>query len=312
MQKPINIKNPQEFKTHYLLDPPSSWCEAGQTNTGPAFMEVVPLEKLRPSMKTGTAATRRNFYTMVVITAGSARETIGHRTWSFDAGTIYFIPENVLHSTEHWSADIKGFHCIFDTDYFLLCLRNQVKLQLYPFFQPEKQPFLKLSPSSAKPVTELFSKLNMEHCRRKTLNDDLLVRLYLNVLLIELERLYLRQQQVKETALPKQQLLVAQFKKLISEYYTEKRQVSDYAGMLYVSPGYLNDTIREQTGKPASYYIQEQVILEAKAQLVQTEQTVSQISLNLSFSDTSYFCRFFRRHTGSSPEQYRQKVFLRD
>lgn len=310
MSSPINIKNLQEFKTHYLRDAPASWCDVQQPATGSAFIEVVPLEKLRPSLKgRGTPASRRSFYTMVLITAGTAEETIGHQVYTFEPGTIYFIPENVLHSTAHWSKDIKGFHCIFDTDYFLLCLRNQVKLHLYPFFQAEKQPFLKLSPAGVGKVTELFAKMNMEYCRRKTLNDDLLVRLYLNVLLIELDRLYAHQQQAKEAVVPRRQFLVAQFKKLITEHYSEKRQVSDYAAMLYISPSYLNDTMRELTGKPASYYIQEQVILEAKAQLVQTEQTVSQISLNLSFSDTSYFCRFFRRHTGNSPEQYRQHAF---
>lgn len=307
MQRTIHIKNPQEFKAHFLYD--TQQCKSSADK---AFMEVVPLEKLRPSMKArGRAADRRNFYTMVLITAGSARETIGHRSYTFEAGTIYFIPENVLHSTEHWSADIKGFHCIFDTDYFLLCLRNQVKLHLYPFFQPDQQPYLKLSAAAVSQITALFSKMNIEYCRRKTMNDDLLVKLYLNVALIELERLYAHQQHAKEALIPRRQLLVAQFKKLIAQHYSEKRRISDYAAMLYVTPGYLNDTVREETGRPASYYIQEQIILEAKAQLVQTEQTISQISLNLSFSDCSYFCRFFRKHTGSSPEQYRQHLLLR-
>lgn len=307
MQSTIDIKNPRDFKAHFAYE--TRQCQA---STDTAFMEVVPLEKLRPSIKNGKQPSdRRNFYTMVLITAGTARETIGHRSYTFEAGAIYFIPENTLHATEYWSPDIKGFHCIFDTDYFLLCLRNQVKLHHYPFFQPDKSPFLRLSAAAVGQITTLFSKMNTEYCRRKTMNDDLLVRLYLNVMLIELERLYAHQQQAKDTAIPRRQLLVAQFKKLVAQHYADKRRISDYAAMLFVTPGYLNDTIREQTGKSASYYIQEQLLLEAKAQLVQTEQTISQISLNLSFSDSSYFCRFFRKHTGSSPEQYRQHIFHR-
>ena len=75
---------------------------------------------------------------------------------------------------------------------------------------------------------------------------------------------------------------------------------------MFISPNYLNDTMREVTGQSASEVIQDRIILEAKAQLVQTELTVNQIAYQLQFHDSSYFCRFFRKHTGVSPQVFRE------
>jgi AraC-like DNA-binding protein len=110
--------------------------------------------------------------------------------------------------------------------------------------------------------------------------------------------------------LPKRYQLVSKFRQLVEKNYLHKRKVSEYAELLFVTPHYLNDTVKEMTGKSASTYIQEQVLMEAKAQLIQTECTVTQIAANIKFSDQSYFCRFFRKMTGKSPEQYRHQTHI--
>ena len=46
---------------------------------------------------------------------------------------MYFISENQLYSTEKWDENIKGILCMFDVDYFLLCIKHQIKLNQFPF-----------------------------------------------------------------------------------------------------------------------------------------------------------------------------------
>ncbi|NQX56713.1 helix-turn-helix domain-containing protein [Pedobacter panaciterrae] len=48
----------------------------------------------------------------------------------------------------------------------------------------------------------------------------------------------------------------------------------------------------------------EYIILEAKRQLLATSSQVSQIACYLGYEDISYFIRFFKKHTGTSPEAF--------
>lgn len=305
--KPRLIRHPEDFRKQYLAVSPHSNCNLG-SNRSQNFFEAVPLEKLKAMLKDKAfVSTRRNFYTLVLITRGKIRETIGYTNYEFGANTLYFIPENQLHTIENWSNDVKGYHCIFDADYFLLCLRNQVKLNHYPFFQPDKEPFMKVSETETAALLSLFHKMHFEYCNQKNHNDDLLVRMYLNILLIEIGRLYLHKHTTETTRVPRKQQLATQFRKLVLQHYLQKRQVSDYAALLYVTPHYLNDSVKEITGKPASEFIYEEMIREAKSQLIQTSNTVTQIAAELNYSDQSYFCRFFKKHTGKSPQEFRKK-----
>jgi AraC-like DNA-binding protein len=302
------LSHPLDFREQYLTNSNQSFCGTGggvcrQTHN---FLEIAPLEQLkllhkRPSFE----HIRRNFYTMVLLTSGTSEESIGYNTYRFEGGVLYFIPENQLHSIHHWSDDIKGYHCIFDADYFLLCLKNQVRLNSSPLLQTGNDPFIRLSGTDLDAMQDLFKKLAAARCSRSTKNDDLLVRLYLNVLFIEAEKIYYAQENSQQAALSRKEQLLAGFKRLVSLHFMEYRQVSEYARMLHVNAHYLNDTIKELTGKPASRFIHDQLLNEAKACLVQTDHTVSQIAFRLNFSDQSYFCRFFKKHTGMTAFQFR-------
>jgi AraC-like DNA-binding protein len=302
--KPLSIKNPGDL--HNLYEEES--CSLEPVKDEHNYVEVTYLEKLRSSITDMSLPVgRRNFFTVVLITAGTATETIGFRQYEFKPNTIYFIPEDQLHAVEHWSKDIKGFHAIFDADYFLLCLRNQVRLHFYPFFQPDKLPYLQLTATEADIMATLFKKIALEYGNCRSLNDNLLVRLYLNVLLLEVEKLYQHKMNKATIDIPRRYQLVVNFKKLVEKHYLDKKPVSEYANMLYVTAQYLNDTVKEYTGRSASSFIYEQLITEAKSQLLQTEETITQIAGNLNFADQSYFCRFFRKHAGIAASEFRYR-----
>ena len=76
--------------------------------------------------------------------------------------------------------------------------------------------------------------------------------------------------------------------------------------MLHLSPGYLNERVRQLSGQPALAHIRARLVLEAKRQLCYTSHSVAEISFALGFEGPSYFGRFFRRATGLSPASYRR------
>lgn len=83
-----------------------------------------------------------------------------------------------------------------------------------------------------------------------------------------------------------------------------------YDKKLCLTPKYLSSTIKEVSGKLAGDWIDNYVIIEAKALLISTNLTVQEICYELNFSTPSSFTRFFKRITGMSPRKFRTiKVF---
>lgn len=293
----------QENKDKHIVNN-TSYLKEGRNHN---FLEIIPLENLKVLQNQfSSGSDRQDYYTIVLLTSGSITETIGYKTYCFEPNTLYCIPANALHSVDSWSRDVKGFHCTFDVEYFLLCIHNQIKLTQFPFFQLGKTPFMKVSTVERNMLIEIFKKMNIEYSRKKSLNDDLLVRLYLNVLLIEIERIYKHKSDTGNMSIPRQQQIVMQFQELVSQHYLQLRKVSEYADLLYINAHYLNDLVKAITGKPASTYILEQLLMESKSYLIQTNYTVSQIAIALNFSDESYFCRFFKKYTKMTPVEFRQ------
>ncbi|MGU3374828.1 helix-turn-helix domain-containing protein [Chryseobacterium sp. M5A1_1a] len=304
------LRNEQDFKDFYLNDASVSFCEECNDITythGNGFLEIAKLEDLKKEQKSIEGKrTRRKFYSIILLTEGEIHETIGHQSYHFTPGTIYFIGENQLHAVEYWSEDIKGISCMFDADYFLLCIKHQIKLNQFPFFQMNQEPFIKLLEQETLMMEHLFWKLNSEKCQKTTFNDDLLTRMFLNVILLEAERIYNKKKVTNTFSLSRKDQLTSQFQLLVNQHFMEKKLVTDYADLLNVHPNHLNDVIKEVTGFPASHFIQTQLIQEAKSRLIQTRDTVSMIAMDLNFTDDSYFGRFFKKQTGVTPLQYRK------
>ncbi|MBL7738435.1 MAG: helix-turn-helix domain-containing protein [Chitinophagaceae bacterium] len=84
------------------------------------------------------------------------------------------------------------------------------------------------------------------------------------------------------------------------------KNVSQYADLLSLSSYQLNAITKASAGKTVSDLINEQIILEAKRYLLATTNQVKDIADHLGYEDVSYFIRFFKKHTGHSPEAFRK------
>ncbi len=95
------------------------------------------------------------------------------------------------------------------------------------------------------------------------------------------------------------------FNNLLNLHYKEERSVKYYANLLSITPKYLTEIVHEITGKPAGELIDEKVMQESKFLLSNPSFTIGQIADTLHFSDQSFFRKFFKRHLGISPSEYR-------
>jgi len=93
---------------------------------------------------------------------------------------------------------------------------------------------------------------------------------------------------------------------LIQRYFRSHKPASFYAKEIGVSPTHLNRIVRSMTGGTAHDLIADKLIGEAKRELVFTLASVQEISFRLGFADPAYFSRFFLRHAGATPKDWRK------
>lgn len=83
--------------------------------------------------------------------------------------------------------------------------------------------------------------------------------------------------------------------------------VDTLAEMCHVSPGYFRRLFREYAGKSPVQYIIDRKIESAKKLLEDSGTPVSHIAEILGFQSCSYFCKLFKKKTGTAPAEYRKK-----
>lgn len=97
------------------------------------------------------------------------------------------------------------------------------------------------------------------------------------------------------------------FIELVEKYHNKERSVRFYADKLCISPKYLSQIIKNMSGLSAPEVINKYVILEAQHLLRHTDLSIKEISDQLNFPTTSYFYKYFKTHTGYTPNSYRLK-----
>ena len=110
---------------------------------------------------------------------------------------------------------------------------------------------------------------------------------------------------VKPTLSRKDELF-EQFLQLLFNHCKEQHVVTFYAEKLCITPQYLSLILKELTGKSANKWIDDALIVEAKILLKAPQATVQQVADMLHFSDQSTFGKFFKKHVGASPMEYRK------
>ncbi|MFI8289342.1 AraC family transcriptional regulator [Streptomyces sp. NPDC085614] len=100
--------------------------------------------------------------------------------------------------------------------------------------------------------------------------------------------------------------LAARFARLIAPTGAGPWSVRECAERLGVTTGYLTETVRAATGRTPGPLLREARVAEAQRLLARTELSVHQVAVRTGFADPAYFCRFFRRETGSTPGDFRK------
>ncbi|HEY0174890.1 MAG TPA: helix-turn-helix domain-containing protein, partial [Pedobacter sp.] len=182
---------------------------------------------------------------------------------------------------------------------------NRMLRQLPVIQNPAGAHELRLNEQDISFIDDVMHKMLAEFSTDNSWRNQMLTS-WLRILVIYLSRLYT--EQFSEVNINQDYCLLKSFQALIGEHYSTLHDVSTYADFLHLTPGYLNDRIKQQSGKTAITHIHDRLVVEAKRRLLHTDLSVKQISYELGFEDAAYFNRFFKRVAGTTPVSYRQQI----
>ncbi|WP_118972949.1 helix-turn-helix domain-containing protein [Taibaiella koreensis] len=184
------------------------------------------------------------------------------------------------------------------------------EINKYAFFDYETNEALHLSPREEQIMWDLFFKIDAEY---RTNNDEYsrnIMLSHVDAMLRYSQRFYKRQF-IGRTQLSG--ITVSKFNEALAAYFKTGfaeglPNVTILAAQLHLSPRYLSDLLKQETGKTAIELIHIFLIKEAKNRLRSDVQRVSEIAYELGFDDPSYFSRLFKKETGVTPNQFKKRL----
>ena len=101
--------------------------------------------------------------------------------------------------------------------------------------------------------------------------------------------------------------ITKEFRIALEHNFLTIKSPSAYAGLLHLSPPYLNQCVRNATGYPVSHHIQQRIMLEAERLLYHSTKSVKEVAHELGYDDYAYFTRLFTKVKGMTPLAFRNR-----
>lgn len=227
------------------------------------------------------------------------------RDYRVRGSTLLFLTPGQIHSIRP-TGGFGGIIISFSQSFFDHKSPPPSELLDLPFFFPaESAPILPIPHGDVFRISQAFAEVQREFEMADALAAESL-RAWLRILFARTMRLHTQQRPVVE--LSARARLVREFHLAVEAHFREERTLEIYARELGVSANHLNDVIRGETKRSAGGIIRQRRLLDAKRLLSHSELSVSEIGYRLGFHDPSYFGRFFRKGTGSSPAAFREEI----
>jgi AraC-like DNA-binding protein len=250
-----------------------------------------------------------DFYSMICKSYNRNNVKYGRKIVDFQDGSlICMAPNQVLELENDPQPDvlITGWGVFFHPD-LIRATSLFDKMKDYSFFTYEVAEALHLSDKENQILKDCVSKIESELKENIDDHSQIIIVSQIELLLNYCTRFYSRQFITRKNT---NNAVVMEIEKILSSYFQdsgEKRlpTVKSLAEQVFLSPGYLSDLLKKETGKSAQDHIHFYLIEEAKNLLLNTDQAVGEIAYALGFEYPQYFNKLFKQKTGKTPVGFR-------
>lgn len=267
-----------------------------------AQADLLIVRKFKINKNDVEVAHRHNYNQLLFIEKAKGVHEIDFISYPLKNYSFHFVSSGQVHKLAINEKAVGGA-LLFQREVFSETANEKNVLENLPFFNRVNYPVLETGKENFALFTSLIQNILDE---QESGNNFIIKKNYLSILLLRLQRFYLEQ---KKTSDSKTQtpLLINRFLHLIEKECLVNNKVNWFADKLFVTPNHLNETSKNITGKTALELIQEQVLLEAKRMIIYTSLSIKEIAFACGFDDVAYFIRFFKKHSGRTPQEYRRR-----
>jgi YesN/AraC family two-component response regulator len=249
---------------------------------------------------------RSDHFTVALVLRGEVAIKYNLIDYILPKNSLFIITPQVIHQFAKTLADRYIIVMGFSRDFIGQAHLSEKHINAFDFFSSQSKPQFSLSDKEAKLMENLLLLL-----KEKGLADEghpfknEVIHHAFNLFVYEMAAIAKKHRPDENIKLTRKEDIVISFIKMLSSHFKEERGVQFYADALFITPKHLSKTLKEITNKTCSELIDEMVITEAKILLDDLGQSVANVAEQLHFSDQFFFSKFFKRHTGINPSQYK-------
>lgn len=243
---------------------------------------------------------------MIYCKKGSAEGSVNLNTYIVKPGGMLIVLPGHIMESHNVSEDFEGTH-VFMSERFLSRLDIGDSYKFYD--SVEHDPYIQLDDRSCEAMERYFEMCRaMLEIKDMNPNTEEALRLLTKLFFLMMGWFIHKDAFFTKDIGDRSSETVRRFLELVKKEYTEHRDVEYFASQMNMTAKYMSAVVKKTSGKTPLEWIEEYVILDAKAQLSSTMNTVQQIAWSLHFPTQSFFGRYFKRIVGMSPSDYRACV----
>jgi AraC family transcriptional activator of pobA len=248
----------------------------------------------------------RNLFQILLIEQGGGEMTFEAARLPFAAPAAILVPAAVAHGFRFQPNVTRGWVLSFTEDAAGL-LADRAGEALSRLRALAVQPIVPIAEDAERSRLSALCAELFEESSLAREGHRLAMRGLLALIAIGVARLAASRARTGSVTLQPADATVGRLRALVDEFFRKERQLGFYAEQLGMTIDRLNDHVKRATGVTAGHLVRQRVLSEAKRQLVFTAQPIQDIADELAFSDPSHFARFFRKHTGTTPHEFRDQ-----
>lgn len=248
---------------------------------------------------------RTTFYQIGLMRQANFKMSVYENAYNLEnlCALVFFKPGQLIRFTSDPNWD--GYVIHFKTTFLSIPNDNSEALKRFTILDPSRESFLIIQESDFNELAEIYEKMIYEY-EKPLLSAISIIELYLQILFHKVNDIFERENQLNESFSTRKEQISFEFKKLVNEKLRETKTINDFADMLFITPKYLIEALKETIGASPKEYVDNRIIAETKTMLRYTNLSIYDIALAYKFRDQSHFSNFFRQQTSMTPLEYRK------
>ena len=269
-----------------------------ENSTG--LFNIRSLELVLEGRELHTETHKHDFYFIVALQKAEGHHEIDFTNYPVHDGAIFLLRPGQAHKLQ-LEAKATGYLVEFDLSF----IQQKNSIAEHSWKKAFRKNYCEIEHGKFTKLYTQLASVYEEYCDKHE-GYTIALNAYLNLFFLE----YIRQSddpaRPASAAANYVQERFEELIQLLEQNITGMKRVSQYAELLNLSPYQLNAITKAAVGKTVSELINEQIILEAKRNLLATSNQIKEIADYLGYEDHSYFIRFFRQQTGLSHDAFRK------